>query len=508
MDQSKTNVGTFSPGVKSAMLLIAPLLAVAVYFLLPTQYVNPSGETVAFTHAGRACIAIVLLMALWWFTEAVPIAVTALLPIFLFPMLHVSTAAQAMAPYASGTIFLFLGGFLIAAAVQRWGLDRRIALTTLRIVGTGPDSIVAGLMIATAFISMWVSNTATAAMMVPIAVAVLQVVRDRTGGEITDGEKNFAICVLLAIAYGSSIGGMGTIIGSPPNGIYTRFVEQTYGDQVTLLDWMKVGMPVTLLLLPAAWLILTKVLFRNTISEVRGGAEWVKEELGRMGPLSTGEKRVTYVFLLAVILWSFGPLIRDIEIAGIEPFKPMTDAVVAMVCGVLLFCVPVNLKKGIRVLTWRDCESISWDVLLLFGGGLSMAAALQSTGSGGLIGAQAVALAGAPTWLVVVGICALVVFVTNFTSNTPLAATMMPLLASVAPVLGIPSETLLLTTALSASAAFMMPVGTPPNAIIFGTGRITIMQMVKAGLVLNVAAIIIISAVTLFFNSSFVAAIQ
>lgn len=504
---SQIDIGTFSPPVKRCVLVGAPLLAILVYFLLPSSYIDPAGNIQAFSHAGRACISVVLLMALWWFTEAVPIAVTALLPIVLFPMLGIANPSETMAPYASSTIFLFLGGFILAAGVHRWGLDRRIALTTLRVFGTKANSIVAGLMVATAFISMWVSNTATAAMMLPIAMAVLQLVRDTNGGEVSTAERNFGICILLAIAYGASIGGMGTIIGSPPNGIYVRFVEQTYGEQVSLLQWMKVGVPVVVLLLPACWFILTKILFRKTIGEVKGGAEWVKKELKEMGPLNNGEKAVGLVFLLAVVLWSFGSVIRDITIMGGQPFKPMSDAVVAMFCGILLFCIPVDPKHGVRALSWDDCDSISWDVLLLFGGGLSMAAALQSTGSGGLIGAQAAYFAGAPQLLVVFGICTLVTFVTNFTSNTALAATMMPLLASVAPVLGVPSETLLLTTALAASAAFMMPVGTPPNAIVFGTGRLTIMDMVKAGLVLNVAAIAIITLVTFFMNASWVPAL-
>ncbi|MCD8339526.1 MAG: DASS family sodium-coupled anion symporter, partial [Burkholderiales bacterium] len=482
---SKINIGTFSPGVKRFVLVAAPLLAILTYYLLPSEYLNSAGEMVPFSHAGRACLAVVLLMALWWFTEAVPIAVTALVPIVAFPMLKVTTGAAAMAPYASSTIFLFMGGFILAAGVSRWGLDRRIALTTLRIFGTTSGAIVGGLMFATAFISMWVSNTATAAMMIPIALAILNLVREANGGEILETEKNFALCILLAIAYGASIGGMGTIIGSPPNGIYVRYMEQTYGIQVNLLEWMKVGMPVVIIFLPVCWFILTKILYRNTIKEVKGGAEWVKDELGRMGPLNNGEKAVAAVFILAIFLWSFGSFIQDITIFGSQPFKPMSEAVVGMFCGILLFCIPVDIKHGIRALSWKDAENISWDVLLLFGGGLSMADAIQKSGCGELIAAQATMFAHAPAFWVIVGICALVAVVTNFTSNTALAATMMPLLANAAPILGVPTQSLLITTALACSAAFMMPVGTPPNAIIFGTGRITIIQMARTGFVLT-----------------------
>ncbi len=493
--KESVDAGSFSPRTRRIALFLAPVLAFLLYLILPTHYTNQVGELVEFSHAGRACLCVVLWMAIWWLMEPVHIAITALLPLVAFPLLGVTTAAKAMAPYASDTIFLFMGGFLIAAGVQRWGLDKRIALTTLKYAGTKPDHIVGGLMFASAFISMWVSNTATAAMMVPIAMAVLNLVRESEGGtEITTKEKNFGIAVLLAIAYGASIGGMATIIGSPPNGIYARFVTQTYGEPVTLLEWMKVGLPVTVLLLPLTWLILTKFLFRNSIDNVKGGAQWINSELEKLGPLSKGEHAVMYVFFLAVFLWTFGSLIRGISFNGVMIFKPMTDSVIAMLAGILLFAIPIDEKT--YCLDWENAKDISWDTLLLFGGGLSMAAALQATGSGALLGAKCAGLAGLPTWIVIVGISSMVVFVTNFTSNTALAATLIPLFASVAPVMGVPAHTMLMVTALSASGAFLMPVGTPPNAIIFGTGRIKIMQMVRAGFFVSFGAIGVISLVS------------
>lgn len=499
---SQVEVGTFPPQVKRLMLIAAPALALLVYFLLPSTYTDISGNEVAFSHAGRACLSVVLWMALWWFTEAVPIAVTAMLPIVFFPLLKITSPMQAMSPYASNTIFLFMGGFILAIGVQRWGLDRRIALTVLRVIGTKANAIVFGLMIATAVMSMWVSNTATAAMMVPIAVAILHLVRQNIGGDMQKAERNFGLCVLLAIAYSASIGGMGTIIGSPPNGIYVRFMEQTYGMEVGLLHWMSVGVPVMVPLLLTAWFVLCKVLFRNSIGEVKGGAAWVKEELGRLGPMNKGEKIVACVFAAAVILWSSGGFLRGLEIAGEQPFRMMSDAIIAMACALLLFCIPVNKEENTFVLSWKDCSDLSWDVLLLFGGGLSMASALQTTGCGALIGAQAAGLAGTPEWLVTIGVSTIVSSVSNFTSNTALAATMMPLISNIAPVLGIMPESILLVTALSASAAFMLPVGTPPNAIIFATGRISIMDMVKTGAVLTVCSVIIISLVTILMHGA------
>ena len=422
---------------------------------------------------------------------------TALLPIILYPLCDVTTLAKTLTPYASDTIYLFLGGFLLAAGIQRWGLDKRIALKTMQIVGTSPGAIIAGVMIATGFISMWVSNTATAAMMVPIAIAVMSVVRQNSDSPtITKGERNFGISVLLAVAYGASIGGMGTIIGSPPNGIFVRFVQQTYGVDVSIVQWMKVGMPVVLLLMPLSWLLLTKVLFREQIQKIAGGREWIRTELKNIGKPTRGEISVLIVFICAVVLWCFGSQIRSFTLEnGVRPFRMVSDAVIAMAAGVSLFCIPVNLSRGERALDWKHCDNIPWDVLLLFGGGLSMAACIQATGAASLIAAQATAFVGLPPVLVVLGVATLVIFATEFTSNTALAATMLPLLAAAAPVLGIPTEQVLLVTTIGASAAFMMPVATPPNAIIFGTGRIQIGEMIKAGFWLNVISIIVISGV-------------
>lgn len=507
--ESPTQLGTFSPRSKRIALVLGPLLALCLYFVLPDSFVDPAGKTVAFSHAGKACLSVLLWMALWWFTECVPIAATAMLPLVAYPLLGVATAAKTMQPYASPTIFLFLGGFLLAAGIQRWGLDRRIALITLNFVGTSFKAIVFGMLCSTAFISMWVSNTATAAMMVPIAVAVMGLVRASQPSEkISEEERNFAVAVLLAVAYGASIGGMATIIGSPPNGIYVRFVEQTYGDVVSLIDWMKIGVPVTLLMLPLCWYMLTGVLFRKSIRQVPGGKEWIRRELLKLGPLSRGERVVLIVFVLTVLAWCLGDTLRGLEIGGTKPLKALSDAVIAMAGGLALFALPVDYEKGTHALDWKDCETIPWDVLLLFGGGLSMAAAIQSTGGAQLIAAQATVAVGLPTIVVVVLVAALVVFATEFTSNTALAATMLPLLAAAAPTLGISSEILLLVTTLGASAAFMMPVATPPNAIVFGTGRLKIMDMIRAGFLLNIIAIIVIVGVVMIVQTEWLHLIQ
>ena len=317
LQTSSVSVDAVSNSTKIWAFILGPVLAILVYFLLPDSFVNTAGKVVEFGHAGKACAAVTTLMAIWWFSEALPIAVTAMLPILLYPLLDIATPVNTMRHYASGTIFLFLGGFLIAAAIHRWHLDRRIALVTISLFGTKPKQMIFGLMISTAFLSAWVSNSATAAMMVPIAVAVMGVIRStQTSPEITKDERNFAVCVLLSIAYAASIGGMTTLVGSPPNGIFARFVEDTYHVQVSFLGWMKVALPVTLLLLPATYFLLTRFLFPVNMEGIPGDREWIKGELRKLGPLSRGEKIVLAIFVLAALLWMFGPVLRGLEING------------------------------------------------------------------------------------------------------------------------------------------------------------------------------------------------
>ena len=498
MTESSIEIGAVSNRGKLIALIAGLILGLITFFLLPESYTNSTGAEVPFSYEGRACLGVTVWMAVWWFTEALPIAATAMLPLVAYPLLQITTAKAAMSNYASGTIFLFLGGFLIAAGIHRWHLDRRIALLTLKFFGTKPSQMVMGLMFATAFLSAWVSNTATAAMMVPIAIAVLGVVRSTQKSEVIGkDERNFGISVLLSIAYAASIGGMVTLIGSPPNGIYARFMQQTYGTTVSFTDWMMLGLPVAILMLPATYILLTKVLFPCRIDGIPGGKEWVRNELRKLGSMSRGEKIVLAVFLLAALLWIFGPLIRDITIDGAKPFNALKDETIAMLAGLLLFIIPVDARRGIHALDWSAAKDvIAWDVLLLFGGGLTMAAALQSTGAAALVGAQASVLAGFGEITMMAGVAALVTFATEVTSNTALAATMMPLIAAAADALKIDPSGLLVATALAASCAFMMPVATPPNAIVFGTGRLHIGDMVKAGFWLNILGVVIITIVS------------
>lgn len=500
--ESSIEIGAISNKSKLIPLILGPLVALLFYFILPEQYITSAGVSETFSHAARACAAIVLWMAIWWFTEAVPIAVTSLLPIVLFPLFGVMGSSDTLKEYANGTIFLFLGGFLIAAGIARWHLDRRIALLTIRIVGTKPQQIILGLLLSTSFISAWVSNTATAAMMVPIALAVLKVVRStREDLPIDRAEHNFGVCVLLAVAYGASLGGVLTLIGTPPNGIFARFVEQTYNVPVSFIDWMLIAFPIVVVMIVATQLLMTKVLFRELVSELPGGKDWVMHEYSKLGPMSRGEKIVLTVFVTAALLWCFGPVIRGIQIGDMTPFKPLSDTVIAMGAGIILFIIPVDYKRGVHALDWSSAsDTVAWDVLLLFGGGLSMAAAIQKTGLADIIGAQATFLSSLPEVAAISGLTTLTVFASEFTSNTALAATMMPLVAAVADSIGMHPEALLVATTFGASLAFMMPVGTPPNAIIFGTRRIRIAEMIRAGFWLNVCGIVVVTIICSVFS--------
>jgi sodium-dependent dicarboxylate transporter 2/3/5 len=444
-------------------------------------------------------------MAVWWMTEAVPIEVTALLPIVLFPLAGIMPLARTTANYGADVIYLFFGGFVLALAIARWGLDRRIAFMTLRLVGTRPKAIVAGTMGATAFISMWVSNTATAAMMVPIVLSVVDVaLRRRRGKSLAElggipqddrDLRNFALSALLGVAYAASIGGLGTIIGSPPNGILVRFVEQSGGVRVTFLEWMLIGVPAMLTFLPLAWFLNTFVMFPSAMKEIEGGQEYVREEWAKLGAMNAGERATLVVFAVTVALWMTAPLLAQVRIGDIAPLTGLSDAGIAVGAAIALFLIPVRGMKG-ALMDWETAAKLPWGVLILFGGGLALASATEVNGVPGYIGSLATGFAGWPFWAVLLAIIAIMVFMSELTSNTAQVATMLPILAALAPVLGIPAGVLLVPATVAASCAFMMPVGTPPNAIVFGTGLVRMPDMMKAGLWLNLAGILLTFVLT------------
>ena len=498
--------------VKRIGLFGGPMAGLLCYSLLPLRYSTGPGEWVDFTEAGRATLGLMVWMAGWWLTEAVDIEATALLPIVTFPLVGIAPLSKVLSPYAADVIFLFMGGFIIGLAIERWGLDRRIAFFVLRLVGARPGAIVGGFMAVTAFLSMWVSNTACAAMMVPIALSVVDLVlRSRTGAGLKESggipqdripERNFATGLLLSIAYAASIGGVATIIGSPPNGIAVRYIRQTFDKDVSFFDWLLVGGPFTLVFLPITWVLVTRVLFRADIGEIAGGRQHFDEEYRKLGPLTRGEKIVLAVFSITAFLWIFNPLLRGWAVAGVKPLAGLSDAGIAMLAAMALFVIPVDGTTGTRAMNWDTAKKLPWGVLMLFGGGLTLASAIEANGVSKFLGNASRGLAGLHPLLLLLAITTMTVFLSELTSNTAQVATMVPVLAAMSPALGINPYVLILACTLGASSAYMMPVGTPPNAIVFGTGLVRLPQMMKAGFWLNLAGILVITALVTLFGAT------
>lgn len=432
-------------------------------------------------------VGMTLLMATWWATEAVPIPVTSLLPIILIPLLGISTLGKATAPYANSTIFLFLGGFIIGLALEKWNLHKRIALKTLLAVGDNPKAQIAGFMGVTAFISMWVSNTATAIMMLPIGLSVIGMLTgaDKKG----DDSKRFAVALLLGIAYAASIGGIATLIGTPPNAFLAGFLNENYNMQLGFAKWMMIGVPVSLIVLVITWWWLTRKGF-NISSE--GSKAMFQKELDGLGKFSTGEKLVGVVFICTSASWIFQPLL-------IKYIPELNDTTIAILAALALFTIPVNAKKRIFLMDWNTAKKLPWDVLLLFGGGLSMAAAIQSSklslwiadNIGGVV-------SGLPAIIIILIVVGTIQALTELTSNTATAATFLPLMAALALSQEFSPILLAIPTAIAASCAFMMPVGTPPNAIVFGSGMIPIKTMIRNGFFLTIASTIVVALLSYF----------
>jgi solute carrier family 13 (sodium-dependent dicarboxylate transporter), member 2/3/5 len=471
---------------------LGPILAVLAYFTLPT------GEG-ALSPEGVAVVSVGILMAVWWITEALPLPATALLPIALFPLFGVVEVGDATAPYASDVIFLFMGGFMIALAMQRWGLHRRIALLTVMAVGTRPVRVIGGFMIATGFLSMWVSNTATAVMMLPIGLSVLALVfgdgasrpadEEEVAEELTGpGASNFAVCLMLAIAYAASIGSLATLIGTPPNLFMAGFLEETYDISIGFGQWMLVGLPLAVTFLFITWVVLTRFVYPPEIDEISGGRDLIRSQLDEMGSISRGEKVVLTVFVLTALAWVTREPLSDLPFFG-----GLSDAGIAIIAAIALFTIPIDWRNGVFAMDWRTALELPWGVLLLFGGGLSLASAVVETGVDEWIGSLVGDLTILPALLLVVVAAAAILLLTELTSNTATAATFLPILAGVAIGVGLDPLLLVVPAALAASCAFMMPVATPPNAIVFGSGYVTIVQMVRAGVWLNVIAIVLIT---------------
>lgn len=456
-------------------------------FVLVLALPEPGGIS---TSAWRVT-AVAALMATWWVTEALPLAATALLPLALFPVLGVLTIEPAAAPYANSVIFLFMGGFLIAAAFERCGLHRRMALAALRYGGASPRQIVASFMATTGFISLWVSNTATVAMLLPMATSVIALVDQRAPERAGDDarRRDFAVALLLGLAYAANIGGLGTPIGTPPNALLVGYMNESYGHRIDFVEWMAFGVPLVAVGLPLAWLLLTRVFFPLGSEPIAGSREAIVSESRALGAMSRGEWTVGIVTALTAVAWLTQPLLARV-IPG------LSDAGIAVTAAMVLFLVPID-TRGERALTWDATRTVPWDVLVLFGGGLSLANGIQQTGLAVAIGNSAGGFHALPLVIVIVAVTATVVFLTELTSNTAVAAALLPVVTSLAVAIGGDPMLLAVPMVLAASSGFMMPVGTPPNAMVYGTGRIRMPDMLRAGLATNLLFIALIVLVSL-----------
>jgi sodium-dependent dicarboxylate transporter 2/3/5 len=457
-------------------------------FVLALVTPPPEGLSVE----GWRTAAVALLMASWWMSEAIPIEATGLLPLGLFPVLGILDAPSAAEPYANELIFLFMGGFFIAVTMQRWGLHKRIALAIMARVGTSPNRLVLGFMLATAFLSMWISNTATAAMMLPIGIAVGEMFRPRD----QQGRYEFGIALMLGIAYAASIGGISTLIGTPPNAVLAGAASEILDIQIGFVQWMGIGLPIALIMLPLTWWLLTHWLYPP--GDLKGdAAAIIAAERTKLGVPGRGEKLTAAVFALTALAWvlrsekTFGAM----TLPGLQTvFPAIRDSTIAILAAIVLFILPVDWRQGEFALNWQTARRIPWGVLVLFGGGLSLARAMEQSGLAVWIGGAVGSLEAVPMIVLVLTVATLVVFLTELTSNVATTSMAMPVMAGAAVGLGIEPLILMATAALAASMAFMLPAATPPNAIVFGSGYLNVPQMSRAGFLLNLCAITTITA--------------
>ncbi len=473
-------------------LLLGPAIAVVMLVLgAPEDLSVPAWRTAA----------IGILMAVWWATEAVPIAVTALTPIVVFPLLGIASIQDTTAPYANKVIYLFLGGFIVAFAMQRWNLHRRIALNVLRVAGGNGRSLIGGFMLASALLSMWVMNTSTTMMLLPIAVSIITVIHKTVQSLDEKGRRDFQYALLLGVAYAATIGGMATLVGTAPNAMLAAFMQENYGTEISFANWMRVGLPLSVMMLPLAWLALTRLVFHVdfvTSAEASNELTRMREEMGR---ISTPEFRVLLIFLAMAATWISRPLLT--KIPGLSA---LDDSGIAMTGALLVFLVPSGDSKDRLLLRWQYAEKLPWSVLILFGGGLTLAGAVTRTGLAEWLGAALQAVGMLPLALIVVIAATMIIFLTELTSNIATTATFLPVVGAIAIESGFDPIVLTVPITLAASCAFMLPVATPPNAIVFGSGLLKIPRMARAGLALNIIGIFLVSVVALTLAPRFLGA--
>ncbi len=446
-------------------------------------YVNSTSAWFTFS--------VLLLMAIWWATEALPVAVTALIPLALFPLLDISTFQESALPFANKNIYLFLGGFLIALGIESSGLHKRMALKMIILMGSNGTTLIGSFMLVAALVSMFVMNTSTTLMLLPIGLAVCTVVATTIPNISNNQQNNFDTALMLGIAYAATIGGMSTIIGTAPNIVFVQFMNNQFNIDIGFLDWMKVGVPVAAVMLFSAWLILTKYIFPTSFKSSNETKNKLHNMYYELGPMSKDEKKVCFLFLITIFFWMTSKAIRDNFGIGLE------DAGIAIIAAIIFFIVPSS-NSNKKLLSWDKTSKLPWGLLLLFGGGLSLGAQVSETGLGIWIGNALKILENVPTIVLILAVASMIIFLTEMTSNVATTATFLPVFAAVATGIGVLPVLLTIPVCLAASCAFMLPVATPPNAIVYGSGKFTIATMMKAGFAINIVGIFVVTLFAYF----------
>ncbi len=464
------------PLLQKLSFWLGPIL---FFFLI---FVNP----LDLDEKASRVVAVAALMITWWISEAMPMPAVALVPLVMFPLLGIATISETAAPYANEVIFLFMGGFLIGLAIEKWNLHKRIALSIVRVTGTSGNRIILGFILATGFLSMWLSNTATTMMMFPIALSVIGVVKG--AGVDQKSTVNFSLCIMLSIAYASNFGGIATIIGTPPNVAYTSFINKRYGYDVSFANWMIICFPIALILLLSLYFVLVKWLYPNRIASSAKMHDMIHSGLIELGPMQQPERRVLFVFILTASLWITRDLINKLG------WFRLDDNMIAIFGALLLFIIPARrTEEGQqKILEWRDTGSMAWGILLLFGGGITLASAMEKAGLITLLGNWIAGFSGSNLLLIIIVVTVLSIFMSELMSNIAQVIVLAPVVSGIADAIGINPFLLGVPMTLAASCASMMPMGTPPNAIVFASGHIQMKQMMKAGFVMNIISIVLI----------------
>ena len=463
-------------GAKAIGLIAGPAIFFLILLLAPKDVLTPEAWKV---------IASAAWMVIWWVTEAAPIPVTALMPIILFSITGVFTIDEATAPYANKIIFLFMGGFMLGLAMERHNLHKRIALNLIKKTGTNPNGIILGFMLTTAFISMWISNTATAVMMLPIALSITDLLNVK--GTSDKGKQRFALALMLGIAYAANIGGTATIVGTPPNVAWVGFMDTMMDVEVSFSRYLLVGVPVAAIMLIITYLLLTRVLFRSTVENISESTQVIDDQLKALGRMSKAEKTVATIAICTALAW----ILRSNLNTWFDT-KLLSDALIAMIGAVAMFIVPINLKENKFVLEWEYTKKLPWGILLLFGGGLTLAKAMEKTNIVQVAG-EVISSGNLNQFLLILLLCTFMLFMTELMSNVALTVIFIPVVLGISISLGVNPMYLSLPVTLAASYAFMMPISTPPNAIVFSSGMIKIKDMIRAGFFLNIIAILILA---------------